>query len=80
MISDTTADKLRNQRVPILVYHHVYEQHSPELKQATFETGAGIIGETEFRRQMEYIVDLNWTVVSTNANGPSVSAIQSLPA
>ena len=54
-----------NQRVPILVYHHVYDEASPELKNATFETGAGIIGEKDFRRQIQYISDQGWTVVST---------------
>ena len=53
------------QSVPILVYHHVYPEETRELKQATFETGAGIIGESLFRRQMRYIADGNWTVVST---------------
>ena len=53
------------QQVPILVYHHVYQADAPELQQATFETGAGIIGELEFRRQMHYIGDQGWTVVST---------------
>ena len=56
---------MNNQRVPILVYHHVYRDDNPELKSATFETGAGIIGETEFRRQMHYLIDEDWTVVST---------------
>jgi len=53
------------QSVPILVYHHVYPEEAPELKQATFETGAGILGESRFRRQMQYLADGNWAVVST---------------
>ena len=53
------------QSVPILVYHHVYPAETPELKPATFETGAGISGESRFRRQGQYIADGNWTVVST---------------
>ncbi len=54
-----------NQRVPILVYHHVYDDQSSELRNATFETGAGIIGEKEFYRQLQYITDNGWTVVTT---------------
>ncbi len=53
------------QRVPILVYHHVYPEDAPELHQADFETGAGIIGQADFHRQMHYIADTGWTVVST---------------
>lgn len=56
---------MTNQRVPILVYHHVYPEDSPDLQEATFETGAGIIGETEFRRQLRYIVDNGWNFAST---------------
>ena len=56
---------MKDQRVPILVYHHVYPQEALELTQATFETGAGILGKTEFCRQMAYIADEGWAVVST---------------
>ena len=56
---------MTNQRVPILVYHHVYPEDSPDLQEATFETGAGIIGEAEFRRQLRYIVDNGWNFAST---------------
>lgn len=56
---------MKDQRVPILVYHHVYPQDAPELTSATFETGAGIVGENEFRRQMRCIADEGWSVVST---------------
>ena len=57
---------MKEQRVPILVYHHVYPEDSPELAQAISEGGAGIIGETAFRRQIKYITEQGWTVVSTN--------------
>ena len=57
------ADK---QQVPILVYHHVYPEEATDLQQATFETGAGIIGEALFRRQLQYIAEGGWTVVSTS--------------
>ena len=32
---------------------------------STWETGAGIIGEAEFRRQIQHIADEGWNVVST---------------
>ena len=56
---------MTTQRVPILVYHHVYPDDSPDLQQATFETGAGILGETPFRRQLHHIVDNGWTIATT---------------
>lgn len=56
---------MKGQHVPVLVYHHVYCEGTPELKQATFDTGAGIIAESEFLRQMQYIADEGWRVVST---------------
>ena len=56
---------MTNQRVPILVYHHVYPEGSELLEQATHETGAGVIGEREFTRQMQTLVDERWTVVTT---------------
>ena len=51
-----------NQRVPILVYHHVYRDEG----MVGLEPSAGIIGETEFRRQMNHIAEQDWTVVSTD--------------
>ncbi len=65
MIGERSANMMNSQCVPILVYHHVYREETPELKRSTFETGAGIIGEAEFRRQMQYIADKGWNVVST---------------
>ncbi len=53
-----------NQRVPILVYHHVYCEGEPELK--FVGDGAGIIGEEEFRAQIQYVSDNGWSVVSTS--------------
>ena len=52
------------QRVPILVYHHVYREGAPELK--FVGDGAGIIGEAEFRRHLNYISENGWSVVSTS--------------
>lgn len=51
------------QRIPILVYHHVYHDYEPELREAN--DGAGIIGEQAFRNQMEHLRDHGCTVVST---------------
>lgn len=53
-----------NQRVPILVYHHVYRDGAPELKY--LGDGAGIIGESEFRAQIQYVSTHGWSVVSTS--------------
>jgi len=55
-----------NQQVPILVYHHVYPEEATDVQQATFETGAGIIGEAQFRRQMNHIAASDWNVMSTS--------------
>jgi peptidoglycan/xylan/chitin deacetylase (PgdA/CDA1 family) len=54
------------QRVPILIYHHVYREDAEELRRATFETGSGVIGEAMFRRQMDYLVDQEVSVVGTS--------------
>ena len=53
---------MEDQRVPILVYHHVYRDEV----MSKLEPSAGIIGETDFRRQMQYIAEHDCTVVSTN--------------
>ena len=57
---------MNDQRVPILVYHHVYPDDAPEMAKASFKTGAGVIGAAEFRRQMKYLADNGWKVVSTS--------------
>jgi len=51
-----------NQRVPILVYHHVY---SDEVM-AKLQPAPGVIGESEFRRQLQYIDHTGSTIVSTS--------------
>ena len=53
------------QRIPILVYHHVYPEKTPELESSSETGAAGIIGEEEFRRQIGYVVDGGWDAVST---------------
>ncbi|MBH04738.1 MAG: hypothetical protein CMJ20_00295 [Phycisphaeraceae bacterium] len=54
---------MSEQRVPILVYHHVY----PDDMLATCESLSGIIGQSEFQRQMEYIAQEGWQVISMTA-------------
>ena len=58
--------RVQQQRVPILIYHHVYPEGSAELQKVTFETGSGVIGETEFRRHMDFIRDEGWSVIGTS--------------
>lgn len=53
---------MNTRRVPILVYHHVY----PDETMSNVSESAGIIGESELRRQLQYIVDEGWTAVSTD--------------
>lgn len=65
-------------RVPILVYHHVYPEGAPELDPAA--DGAGILGEAEFRRQMRYLADEGWTVVSTSSIADWLAGAAELPA
>ena len=45
----------RRRRVPILVYHHVYHDDAPELQQSSRESGAGVVAESQFLRQMQYL-------------------------
>ena len=52
-------------RVPILVYHHVFPDDNPELAITTDKRASGVIGVSEFRRQMDYVLDNGWQVVST---------------
>ena len=53
------------QRVPILVYHHVYCDDDPRLVESERQKSTGTIGESEFRRHMTHIAGEGWTVVST---------------
>ena len=50
-----------SQRIPILVYHHVYENEV----MAGLEPSAGIIGRRDFLRQMNHIAENDWIIVST---------------
>ena len=54
-----------DQRVPILVYHHVYPDDNPALDQPPAGKVTGVVAESEFRRHMSYLADEAWNVVST---------------
>lgn len=49
--------------VPILVYHHVYPDDSPELRDAP---GDGVVAASQFRGQVEHLLAEGWRVVSTS--------------
>ena len=53
------------QWVPILVYHHVYPDDELALKGVPKEKATGLIGVSEFRRQLDHISEGGWEVVST---------------
>ena len=55
-----------NRHVPILVYHHVYPDHSAELAEAVAERTAGVIGQSEFTRHLELLRSGGWTVACTS--------------
>ena len=52
------------ERVPILVYHHVYPDGAAELD-VSGDEGAGILGASALRRQVEYLLTAGWHNVST---------------
>lgn len=56
---------MTRQRVPMLVYHHVYADDAPELTGAVGNAGAGCIGRSQFLQQVRYIAEHGWEVVST---------------
>ena len=53
-----------SQIVPILVYHHVYEDGHRDLRVPSRERATGVIGESELRRHLSYLADEGWEVVS----------------
>lgn len=55
-----------SQRVPILVYHHVYPDSHDELGTPSGERATGIIGAAALRRQLDYLVAEGWEVISTS--------------
>ncbi|MEE2659706.1 MAG: polysaccharide deacetylase family protein [Candidatus Latescibacterota bacterium] len=52
--------------VPILVYHHVYREGTPELVAAQEAQTPGVIGVDEFLRQLSWLAEEGWQVVSTS--------------
>ena len=54
-----------SQRVPILVYHHVYPDGHDELGAPSGERATGIIGAAALRRQLDYLVAEGWEVIAT---------------
>jgi len=55
-----------NQRIPILVYHHVYPDGADELNVNKPGECSGVIAESAFRWQMQYLADNKMKVVSTS--------------
>ncbi len=57
---------MEKQKVPILVYHHVYSDDTPNVERAEEgQTVTGIISVSAFRKQLKFIKDEGWTVIST---------------
>jgi len=54
-------------RVPMLVYHHVYEDDDPGLASTTGVKATGTIDVSEFRRHLSYLAEGGWNAVSTTA-------------
>ena len=54
------------QNVPILVYHHVYKDSFLESINTKHDSATGMIKESEFRLHLNYIMENNWSVISTN--------------
>ena len=54
-----------NQRVPILVYHHVYPEGHDALEAPSGERATGIIGAAALRQQLDYLVAEGWEVIAT---------------
>ncbi len=57
---------MEKQKVPILVYHHVYPDDTPNVERAEEgQTVTGIISVSTLRKQLQFIKDEGWTVIST---------------
>jgi len=61
-----SGEKERPQRVPILVYHHVCLDGDPALRQVGPVRASGVVSESDFRRQLDHVVEHRWTVISTS--------------
>ena len=55
-----------SQRIPILVYHHVYPDGDPGLSEPRRDKATGTIAESELRRHLSYIAENGWEVVTTS--------------
>ncbi len=68
-----------SQRVPILVYHHVYPDGDPRLTEPTPDKATGTIEESELRRHLSYIADNGWKVVNTSQVVDWLAGLGELP-
>ncbi len=68
-----------SQRVPILVYHHVYPDGDPGLTHPTPDKATGTIEESELRRHLSYIAENGWNVVNTSRVVDWLEGSESLP-
>ena len=55
-----------SQRVPILVYHHIYPDGHSDLSPPPGGKATGVIAESDFRRQMDYMQTAGWRAISTD--------------
>ena len=68
-----------SRRVPIIVYHHVYPDDHRELAITTDKKASGVITVSEFRRQMDYVLENGWQVVSTTEIVDWLEGVGTLP-
>ena len=54
-----------SQIVPILVYHHIYPDGHSDLSPPSGSKATGVIAESAFQRQMDYMLSGGWKSVST---------------
>ena len=57
---------MTERQIPILVYHHVYDEGDPSLVATQGDRGAGIIGVEAYRSQLEHLRNSGWSTVSTS--------------
>ena len=68
-----------SQKVPILVYHHVYPDDSAALAGLSTARATGVIGMSEFRRHLDHIASDGWEVVSTTRIVDWLEGVADLP-
>ena len=69
-----------SQRVPVLVYHHVYPDGHPELGRPSGKKATGVIAESDFRRQMEHVKSGGWEAISTTRLVDWIEGREEVPA